>query len=31
LKSLAGEPVRLRLEIKDADVYAFRFGQPEVE
>ena len=31
LKSLAGKPIRLRLELKDADVYAFRFGQPEVK
>ena len=28
LKELAGKPVRLHLELKDADVYAFRFGQP---
>lgn len=26
--ALAGKPVRLRFELKDADVYAFQFGQP---
>jgi hypothetical protein len=28
LKALAGTPIRMRLEVKDADVFAFRFGQP---
>ncbi len=27
LKTLAGKPVRLRLELKDADLYALRFGR----
>jgi len=27
LKHLAGRPVRLRFEIKDADLYALRFGR----
>ena len=31
LEPLAGKPIRLRLELKDADIYAIRFGQPEVE
>lgn len=29
LTSLAGSPVRLRFKLKDADLYGFRFGQPE--
>lgn len=29
LEHLAGTPVRLRFELKDADVYAIRFGRPE--
>jgi len=28
LKEFAGQPIRLRLELKDADIYALRFGQP---
>jgi hypothetical protein len=30
LKELAGTPVRLRFELRDADLYALRFGRPEV-
>jgi hypothetical protein len=29
LRELAGKPVRLRLELRDADIYALRFGQAE--
>ncbi|NOY82193.1 MAG: hypothetical protein GXP31_14440 [Kiritimatiellaeota bacterium] len=29
LKQLAGQPIKLRFELKDADLYAIRFGQPE--
>lgn len=29
LKQRVGHPVRLRFELKDADLYAIRFGQPE--
>ena len=31
LKQFAGKPIRLRLELKDADIYALRFGQPEAQ
>jgi hypothetical protein len=31
LKELAGRPLRLKLELKDADLYAIRFGQPAKE
>jgi hypothetical protein len=31
LKELAGRPVRLKVELKDADLYAIRFGQPAKE
>ena len=31
LEPFAGQPVRLRLELKDADVYALRFGQPDAQ
>lgn len=30
LKQFAGQPIRLRVELKDADIYALRFGQPQV-
>lgn len=29
LKSLVGKPVKLKFELKDADLYAIRFGQAE--
>jgi hypothetical protein len=29
LKQLAGKPVKILFELKDADLYAYRFGQPE--
>ena len=29
LKALAGRPIRILYELKDADLYAYRFGQPE--
>jgi hypothetical protein len=29
LKSLAGRPIRILYELKDADLYAYRFGQPK--
>lgn len=29
LSKLAGRPIRIRYELKDADLYAYRFGQPE--
>jgi hypothetical protein len=29
LKSLAGQPIRILYELKDADLYAYRFGQPK--
>ena len=29
LKHLASTPIRLRFELRDADLYAIRFGQPE--
>jgi len=29
LRHLAGRPIRLRLQLEDADLYAIRFGQPE--
>jgi hypothetical protein len=28
LKQFAGRPIRLRIELQDADIYALRFGQP---
>ena len=31
LAHLAGQPVSLRIELKDADLYAIRFGRPERE
>jgi hypothetical protein len=30
LKQFAGQPIRLRIEFKDADICALRFGQPQV-
>lgn len=30
LKNLAGRVMRLKVELKDADLYAIRFGQPEI-
>ncbi|MBN2452378.1 MAG: hypothetical protein JXR77_18470, partial [Lentisphaeria bacterium] len=29
LRHLAGQPVRIRFELRDADLYALRFGRPE--
>ncbi len=29
VSELAGKPIRLLFELKDADIFAFRFGQPE--
>ncbi len=29
LKQLAGRPIKILFELKDADLYAYRFGQPE--
>lgn len=29
LRDLAGQPIRLRFVLRDADLYAMRFGQPE--
>jgi hypothetical protein len=29
LQDLAGKPIRLRFELRDADVYALRFGRPD--
>jgi hypothetical protein len=31
LKELAGRALRLRFELKDADLYAIRFGQPALK